>query len=69
MYAYVYGALTFAFFAIQIARTGMFYYWGACASNQMHAKKLHRVLNAPLGFFLAKPVGELLSVLQRPGQG
>jgi hypothetical protein len=39
----------------------MFFYWGSCASNRMHRKKLHRVLNAPLGFFLAKPVGELLS--------
>lgn len=61
MYAWVYGAITFAFFAIQLLRTGMFFYWGACASNAMHRLKLHRVLNAPLGFFLAKPVGELLS--------
>jgi hypothetical protein len=60
-YAWTYGALAFAFFAIQIFRTGMFFYWGACASNAMHRLKLHRVLNAPLGFFLAKPVGELLS--------
>lgn len=44
-----------------LGSAGMFFYWGACASNAMHRLKLHRVLNAPLGFFLAKPVGELLS--------
>jgi hypothetical protein len=41
MYAYV-RALTFAFFAIRVAAAAGMFYWGACASNQMHAK-LHRV--------------------------
>lgn len=56
-----YGILVAAFFWFQVFRSGMFYYWNYGASNAMHAKKLRRVLNTPLGFFLVKPVGELLN--------
>jgi ATP-binding cassette, subfamily C (CFTR/MRP), member 1 len=61
MYAGVYGALTFAFFCIQLLRTGGFFLWGKAAADRMMKRSLHRVLNTPMGFFLAKPVGELLS--------
>ena len=60
-YAGVYGALTFAFFAIQVIRTGGFFTWGLVAANRVLKRSIHRVFNAPMGFFLAKPVGELLS--------
>ena len=59
-YAWVYGALVFAFFWFQIFRSSAFFWWSFGASNTVHSKKLHRVLNTPLGFFLVKPVGELL---------
>ena len=60
-YAGIYGALTFAFFAIQVIRTGGFFTWGVVAANRVLKRSIHRVFNAPMGFFLAKPVGELLS--------
>ena len=60
-YAWVYGALVFAFFWFQIFRSSAFFWWSFGASNTVHSKKLHRVLNTPLGFFLVKPVGELLN--------
>jgi hypothetical protein len=59
MYAYVLEPFTFAFFAIQIARADMFYYWGA-SSNQMHAKKLP-CLKRPLRLLPLPSLGELLS--------
>lgn len=61
VYVWVYGALTFAFFAIQVVRTGLMFYGSTCAANRLYKKMLHRVLNTPMGFFLVKPVGELLN--------
>ena len=61
VYVWVYGALTFAFFAIQVIRTGLMFYGATCGANRLYKKMLHRVLNTPMGFFLVKPVGELLN--------
>ena len=60
-YAWVYAGLVFAFFAFQVLRSSAFFWWSFGASNRVFTLKLHRVLNTPLGFFLVKPVGELLN--------
>lgn len=46
---------------MQLFRTGGFFMWGLVAANRVLKRSTHRVFNAPLGFFLAKPVGELLA--------
>ena len=61
MYAGVYGALAFAFWFIQILRTGGFFIWGKHAADRIMRRSVHRVLHSPMGFYLAKPVGELLA--------
>ena len=61
VYVWVYGALTFAFFAIQVIRTGLMFYGWTTGADRLYKKMLHRVLNTPMGFFLVKPVGELLN--------
>jgi ABC-type multidrug transport system fused ATPase/permease subunit len=61
VYVWVYCGLTVAFFFIQVMRTGLIFYGTTCAANRLYKKMLHRVLNTPMGFFLVKPVGELLN--------
>jgi ATP-binding cassette, subfamily C (CFTR/MRP), member 1 len=61
IYAMTYGAFGTMFLIVQLFRSSIFYWWAAAASNRLYRKILHRVLNTPMGFFLVKPVGELLN--------
>jgi ABC-type multidrug transport system fused ATPase/permease subunit len=56
-----YGVLGLALFiGLMIPRGAFLYTWAMGASNRQHAKSIHRILYAPLGFFLNTPVGDLL---------
>lgn len=56
-----YGVLGLALFiGLMIPRGAFLYAWAMGASNRQHAKSIHRILYAPLGFFLNTPVGDLL---------
>lgn len=56
-----YGILGLALFiGLMIPRGAFLYIWSLGASNRQHSKSIHRILYAPLGFFLQTPVGDLL---------
>jgi hypothetical protein len=60
VYAFSYGGMAIAFFTVQAIRSCMFYFWTTFGANRLFRKQLRRVLKTPLGFFLVKPVGELI---------
>lgn len=60
-YVQWYGVLGLAFFiGLMFFRGWALYAWCNGSSQRQHAKSIHRVLYAPLGFFLTTPVGDLL---------
>jgi hypothetical protein len=60
-YVQWYGVLGLAFFiGLMFFRGAALYMWCNGSSQRQHAKSIHRVLYAPLGFFLTTPVGDLL---------
>ncbi|GAB4815837.1 hypothetical protein N2152v2_002883 [Parachlorella kessleri] len=60
-YAKYYYILGLAFFiGLMVFRGAFLYAWALGASQRIHSKSVHRVLFAPLGFFLTTPVGDLL---------
>uniref|UniRef100_A0A383VW30 Uncharacterized protein n=1 Tax=Tetradesmus obliquus TaxID=3088 RepID=A0A383VW30_TETOB len=59
-YVFIYGMLTAAFIVLMLLRGATFHLWTLGSSQRMHKSMLHKVLYAPLGFFLQNPVGEML---------
>uniref|UniRef100_A0A383WNY2 Uncharacterized protein n=1 Tax=Tetradesmus obliquus TaxID=3088 RepID=A0A383WNY2_TETOB len=59
-YVFIYGMLTLAFIVLMLLRGSTFHGWSLGASQRLHKNMLHKVLYAPLGFFLQNPVGEML---------
>eukprot|EP00878_Enallax_costatus_P000230 GHUV01000294.1.p1 GENE.GHUV01000294.1~~GHUV01000294.1.p1 ORF type:complete len:1290 (+),score=442.33 GHUV01000294.1:122-3991(+) len=59
-YVFIYGMLTLAFIFLMLLRGSTFHLWTLGSSQRMHKKMVHKVLFAPLGFFLQNPVGEML---------
>nr|AXF41555.1 HLA3 protein [Chlorella sp. ArM0029B] len=60
-YVQYYGILgVMAFLVLMVFRGAALYAWAMKASQRMHEKSVHRMLYAPLGFFLTTPVGDLL---------
>ncbi|KAI8468106.1 MAG: hypothetical protein J3K34DRAFT_479395 [Monoraphidium minutum] len=60
-YVQWYAVLGLAFFCgLMIFRGAALYWWCVGAANRIQSKSVHRVLYAPLGFFLTTPVGDLL---------
>jgi ABC-type multidrug transport system fused ATPase/permease subunit len=60
-YVRYYGILgIFLFLSLMLCRGAFLYIWALGASQEIFEKSVHRVLNAPLGFFLQTPVGDLL---------
>eukprot|EP00883_Tetradesmus_obliquus_P000567 jgi/Sobl393_1/10597/SZX72300.1 len=59
-YVLIYGLLTAAFIGLMLLRGANFHMWTLGSSQRMHKAMLHKVLYAPLGFFLQNPVGEML---------
>jgi ABC-type multidrug transport system fused ATPase/permease subunit len=60
-YVQYYGILgLLCFIGLMIPRGAFLYKWALGAAERLHTKSVHRVLYAPLGFFLTTPVGDLL---------
>lgn len=59
-YCIIFAGLTFMFITLMLFRGWMFFAWSLGSSNRMFGKMTHRVLYAPLYFFLTTPVGNLL---------
>ncbi|WIA32616.1 hypothetical protein OEZ86_003419 [Tetradesmus obliquus] len=59
-YVFIYGMLTAVFIVLMLLRGATFHLWTLGSSQRMHKSMLHKVLYAPLGFFLQNPVGEML---------
>eukprot|EP00775_Hariotina_reticulata_P004687 gene4687-4939_t len=59
-YVFIYAMLTLAFIVLMLFRGTCFHGWTLGSSQHLHSKMVHKVLYAPLGFFLQNPVGEML---------
>ncbi|KIZ01660.1 ABC transporter, multidrug resistance associated protein [Monoraphidium neglectum] len=57
----LYGVLALGgFLTLMLFRGTFLYTWAIGAANRLQVKSVHRILYAPLGFFLTTPVGDLL---------
>ena len=55
-----------AFVSLMLFRGAFLYIWALGSAQRTQSKAVHRVLYAPLGFFLTTPIGDLLvSVRER----
>lgn len=59
-YCLIYLLLVGLFYIFMIFRGATFLWWVLKSSETIRRKALHNVLNAPMGFFLVTPVGDLL---------
>ncbi|KAG2426904.1 hypothetical protein HXX76_012691 [Chlamydomonas incerta] len=59
-YSMIYLLLVVLFYVFMIFRGATFLWWVLKSSEGLRKKALHNVLNAPMGFFLVTPVGDLL---------
>jgi len=59
-YVGFYAAIIAAFIVLMLFRGTVFFWWSLGGANRLYKKALHRVLFTPMGFFLVKPVGDLL---------
>jgi ATP-binding cassette subfamily C (CFTR/MRP) protein 1 len=59
-YALMYLMLIGIFYLMMLCRGSTFLWWVLRSSENLRRKALHNVLNAPMGFFLVTPVGDLL---------
>ncbi|PNH10694.1 Multidrug resistance-associated protein 1 [Tetrabaena socialis] len=59
-YALIYLLLVGLFYIFMLFRGATFLWWVLRSSENIRKKALHNVLNAPMGFFLIFPVGDLL---------
>ncbi|KAL4427322.1 hypothetical protein ABPG77_003231 [Micractinium sp. CCAP 211/92] len=60
-YVQYYGILgLLCFLTLMLFRGSFLYKWCLGAAHQLQQKSVHRILYAPLGFFLQTPVGDLL---------
>jgi ABC-type multidrug transport system fused ATPase/permease subunit len=65
-YVLVYGLIGgFAFWFLMFLRGWTFQGWCRRAGQDLHRNMVHRILFAPLGFFLRNPVGEMLVALTK----
>ncbi|GLC53728.1 hypothetical protein PLESTB_000780900 [Pleodorina starrii] len=59
-YSLIYLLLVGLFYLMMVGRGITFLWWVLRSSENIRKKALHNVLNAPMGFFLVTPVGDLL---------
>ncbi|KXZ54551.1 hypothetical protein GPECTOR_4g616 [Gonium pectorale] len=59
-YSLIFFLLTSLFYINMLVRGATFLWWVLRSSERLRTRALHNVLNAPMGFFLVTPVGELL---------